>query len=177
MIKCQVALGGVHPRRGYERMKRHKIRAFAPLSAVSFLLVLAVFSGCRKEQDKPVYASRTRDPAYKQELQGVIDQRTQTAKTLYKLKKQMDLLAARARAALPAGATDEQAKAELDGNPAKYPGWKILSAEFAKVSAAAEKELADARSLVRRRIMKETADRKAAAAQGETAAKKPAVSK
>lgn len=158
-------------------MKRQRIRAFAPLAAVSLLLVLAVLTGCRKEQEKPVYTSRTRDPAYKQELQGTIDRQTQTAKVRAQLVRQMDLLAARARAALPAGATDEQVKAELDGNPTKYPGWKTLSDEFAKVNATAEKELANARSIVRRRIMKETADRKAAATKGEATAKQPVVSK
>ena len=161
-------------------MKRQKTRAFAPLAAVSFLLVLATVCGCKKEQETtaPTYASRTRDPVYTQQLQDSINQQTKTAKTRAQLMKQMDLLTARARAVLPAGATEEQVKAELDGNPAKYPGWKILSEEFAKVNSTAEKELADARRLVQRRIMKETADRKAAAAKkGEATAKGPVVSK
>lgn len=157
-------------------MKRQIFSLSAPLAAVSLLLVLAVLSGCKKEQEKPVYASRVKDPAYQQELREIVNQKARTAKTRAQLVAQMNVLKERARLVLPKGATEAQVKAELDANPAKYPGWNVLSAELTKVEAAAEKELADARSMVRRRILKETADREAAA-KGKATAKQPVVSK
>ena len=79
------------------------------------------------------------------------------------------MLKARARRALGENATDEQIKAELDGNPAKYAGWRQLTIAYAKANARAEKELADVRGIVRRRIEKEAADQRTVAA-GKTAA-------
>ncbi len=137
------------------------------------MLVFAVLAGCEKKRE--VYAVRGQDPAYQQELKGVADQKKRTARSYATLAAQMERLRARARAALPAGATDEQVEAELNANPAKYPGWKTLSAAFAEVKADTEKELADARRIVRRRIEKEAADRKAVA-EGK-AVVKPAASK
>jgi hypothetical protein len=88
---------------------------------------------------------------------------------LAKIKRQMDDLKERARAKLGKDATEEQIKAELDGNPAKYAGWKLLVDAYAKANAKMEKELADVRGIVRRRIEKEAADQKAVAEGKATA--------
>ena len=143
------------------------------------LLFLTTLTGCRKAQNPPVFTSRSKDAAYKQELQKVIDQKARITKRRVKITAQMKLLEERARKNLPPNATDEQVKAELERNPAKYPGWNTLSAELVKVDAAMEKELADARALVRRRISAEASSGKPAAAgkKGEPPARKGAGSK
>ena len=59
---------------------------------------------------------------------------------------QMEELVARARAALPKDATDEQVKQELESNPEKYPGWKALSSALVKANAELEKQMGTARA-------------------------------
>ena len=123
------------------------------------MLAFAAFEGCERKPE--VSVSRTSDPAYTNALKDQIARQTRTAVALAKITKQMDMLKARARRALGDNATEEQIKAELDGNPAKYAGWRQLTVAYAKASARAEEELADVRSIVRRRIEKEAADQKA----------------
>jgi len=65
---------------------------------------------------------------------------------------------ARARKALPEGATDEQVRDELLNNPRKYSGWRELSIKLGELNAKAEKELEETRRLVAARIMKEQKD-------------------
>lgn len=154
-------------------MKRQIMRLLTPLATVALMLVFAALTGCEKKPE--VYTTRGEDPAYQKELEGTVASQKLLARRETKIAAQIARLEARARAALPEGATPEQVRAELDANPAKYPGWKDLSAESAKVEKAVEAELAEARRIVRRRIEKEAADRKAVA-KGEAVAK-PAVSK
>ena len=142
-------------------MKRQIKRALTPFAAAVLVLVFAALTGC---DDKPkVYTDRQQDPSYQKELKGTVESQKTLAKSQAKIAAQMERLVTRARAALPEGATDDEIRAELDGHPEKYPGWKTLSATFAEVNASMEKELANARSIVRRRIQKEAADRKAVA--------------
>ena len=155
-------------------MKRQRQTICAPLAAVSFALVLAVLTGCDGRPE--VYAQRKADPSYRKDLEASVAQQKRTNASLATVRSQMDRLEARARAVLPAGATPEQVKAELDANPAKYPGWQTLSARFEQLSRDKEKELADVRRLVRERIVKEAKDQKALA-KGEARAKRPSASK
>ena len=57
---------------------------------------------------------------------------------------------ARARAALPAGAAPEQVLAELKANPQKYPAYRELAREQAKLRAEAN-DFSKARELIRAR--------------------------
>ena len=98
---------------------------------------------------------RTKDPAYVQELTDVIEARKPLVKARNETVSGMKALIAKARAALPAGATDEEVKAELDGHPEKYPEWKELSEKIVQDNAAIEGSLKDAQSRIRARIMKE----------------------
>ncbi len=164
-----------------DRMEKKKVQILAPLVAVVCLLAFVAFEGCERKPDEAVpqgrggnasnqvYVSRTEDPAYSKALKDQVAQQKRTAMALAKIKRQMDDLKERARAKLGKDATEEQIKAELDGNPAKYAGWKLLVDAYAKANAKMEKELADVRGIVRRRIEKEAADQKAVAEGKATA--------
>ena len=164
-----------------DRMEKKKVQILAPLVAVVCLLAFVAFEGCERKPDESVlqgsggnasnqvYVSRTEDPAYSKALKDQVAQQKRTAMALAKIKRQMDDLKERARAKLGKDATEEQIKAELDGNPAKYAGWKLLVDAYAKANAKMEKEFADVRGIVRRRIEKEAADQKAVAEGKATA--------
>jgi len=147
------------------RLKQGRI---APRVAAVVLLLAAV-CGCEKEtvppkekasppsseKKVPAPLSRTQDPAYTQALHAVRAKRGEVAAERYKVVAQMEKVIARARAALPAGATDEQVREELLGNPKKYPQWQALTRMLNERNAAAESELKDARRLVMARIRQE----------------------
>ena len=118
------------------------------LAVLAVVLVLCV-RRCRTGYD------RTKDDVYRQELQDVMESRKPLVRARNKTVSDMKAVIAKARASLPADATDEDVKAELDGHPEKYPEWKGLSEQIAKDNAAIEGSLKDAQSRVRARIMKE----------------------
>ncbi len=142
-------------------MRKQFGQSIAPFATVAMMIVLTAFVGCEKKSE--VYATRGDDPAYRKALKETRVRQGEKVGVRDRVVSQMQELVARARAALPKNATDEQVKAELDGNPQKYPGWKALSAALAKTDADLEAEMAKARNTVRARILKEAADRKAAA--------------
>lgn len=135
----------------------------APRGA-AVLLLFAVACGCEKEpvaspQKMPAaVTARTQDAEYKKSLQDVQKRRRKLAARRGHVAAQMEALVARARAALPAGATDEQVRHELQDHPEKYPGWRELSLSMQDLTQKAEQELTDARTLVRTRILKELAE-------------------
>ena len=121
------------------------------LVALAIVVVLCV----RGRRGGPKGYDRTQDPAYVQELKDVIAARKPLVKARHQTVSEMEALIAKARAALPADATDEAVKAELDGHPEKYPEWKGLSEQILRDNAAIEDSLKDARARVRARVMKE----------------------
>ena len=155
-------------------MKRWLEQSIAPLATVAMVFGLVALIGCEKKPE--VYTNRTGDPAYLNDLRQVRARQNEKAAVRQRLVKQVEELVARARASLPQGATDEQVKAELVGNPQKYPGWSALSAALAKADAELRREMGNAREIVRRRISKEMADRKAVA-EGRAVAKRPTATK
>lgn len=152
-----------------ENMKQWLAKSVAPLLAGTAVCGFAVLCGCEKKRE--VYTVRGKDPAYQKELHATTARQNAKAAVLARLEPQLESLVARARDALPKGATDEAVRAELDAHPEKYPGWKALSAAKAKANADLEREMARARATVRARILKEAADRKAVA-EGRAAEKK-----
>ncbi len=126
--------------------------AVALALAVLAVVVALCVRGCRGDSEG---YDRTQDTAYTQELKDVIEARKPLVKARNETVSGMKALIAKARAALPAGATDEEVKAELDGHPEKYPEWKDLNDKIAKDNAAVEDSLKDAQSRVRARLMKE----------------------
>jgi len=127
------------------------------LAVVVLAVVVALcVRGCRRG---PAPYDRTQDPAYTQELKDVLEARKPLVKARNQTVSEMKDVIAKARAALPAGATDEDVKAELDGHPEKYPEWKGLSEQILRDNAAIEDSLKDAQSRVRARIMKELGPR------------------
>ena len=147
------------------RLKQGRI---APRVAAVMLLLAAV-CGCEKEVASPkgaapaetnsaAFLPRTQDPAYAEALRGVLAKRNKVAARRHKIVEQMEALVAQARAALPADATEEQVRDELQNNPKKYPGWRELSRILRARNEQADKELADARRLVMARIRQEQAE-------------------
>ena len=134
-----------------------KLSRAAWIAVLLAMVVLAVVvalcvRGCRRG---PAGDDRTKDPAYAQELKDVLEARKPFVKARNQTASEMKDVIAKARAALPAGATDEEVKAELDGHPEKYPEWKGLSEKIVQDNAAIEGSLKDAQSRIRARIMKE----------------------
>ena len=162
-------------------MKNWLAQKSAARLACALTLALAALCGCEKkpvdgqqpaDAAKPeVYTTRGHDPAYTNALHASRVSQHREAAVQARIRPQMEALIARARAALPQGATDDQVRAELENNPAKYPGWKALSDALAKANARLEAEMAHARETVRRRIFQEVADRKAVA-EGRATPKK-----
>ena len=126
--------------------------AFAALAAV---VVTLCVRGCRRGSEAPARYDRTQDPEYVNELKGVIEARKPLVKARNQTVSEMKDVIAKARAALPAGASDEEVKAELEGHPEKYPEWKGLSEQILRDNAAIEGSLKDAQLRIRARIMKE----------------------
>ena len=126
--------------------------AVALAMAVLAVVVALCVRGCRSGSEG---YDRTQDPAYAQELKDILEARKPLVKARNETVSGMKGLIAKARAALPTGATDEDVKAELDGHPEKYPEWKGLSEQILRDNAAIEGNLKDAQSRVRARIMKE----------------------
>ena len=134
-----------------------KLSRAAWIAVALAMVVLAVavalcVRGCRGGLEG---YDRTKDPAYVQELKDVIEARKPLVKARNETVSEMKDVIAKARAALPAGASDEEVKAELDGHPEKYPEWKGLSEKIVQDNAAIEGSLKDAQSRIRARIMKE----------------------
>ena len=137
-------------------------------SRIVFATILVVVCGCEKEVSSSTAAAttnapaafvpRTKDPVYKKALKDVQKPRKDLAAERMKVVAQMEALVARARKALPEGATELQVRDELLNNPRKYPGWRELSRMLSERNALAEKELEDARRLVTARIRQEQND-------------------
>ena len=123
--------------------------------------LVAAVCGCEKEQkpaDEKPAVPRSQDAAYTNALKQVQVKRNAIASRRREVVVQMEKLVARARKALPEGATEEQIRDELLNNPRKYPGWRELSRKLRELNALAEKELADTRRLVTARIRQEQND-------------------
>ena len=134
-----------------------KLSRAAWIAVLLAMVVLAVVvalcvRGCRRG---PAGDDRTKDPAYAQELKDVLEARKPLVRARNQTASEMKDVIAKARAALPVGASDEEVKAELDGHPEKYPEWKGLSEKIVQDNAAIEGSLKDAQSRIRARIMKE----------------------
>ena len=128
--------------------------------ALTVVVLAVVVALCvRGRRRGPAPYDRTQDPAYAHELKDVMEARKPLVKARNQTVSEMRALIAKARAALPADATDEAVKAELDGHPEKYPEWKGLSEQILRDNAAIEGSLKDAQSRIRARIMKELGPR------------------
>ncbi len=135
-----------------KRSRAAWIAVLLALAALAAVVVALCVRGCRRGPDG---YDRTKDPEYVNELKGVIEARKPLVKARNETVSAMKALIAKARAALPAGASDEDVKAELEGHPEKYPEWKGLYEQVLRDNAAIEGSLKDAQSRVRARIMKE----------------------
>ena len=161
-------------------MKREKDSLVALLGAV--LCVCACLVGCERKDTAPSASpvpeakpaatsvvSRANDAAYQEQLKEHVSAQRRTMSKRAKIEARIAQLRARAKAALPADATDEQVAAELENNPGKYPAWRELDAARKANLAEEEKNRAAAQSAVRQRILREVAEGRA---QGAPAAEK-----
>ena len=147
-----------------------KLSRFAWIAVALTVVVLAVVVALCVRGRRPAPYDRTQDPAYAQELKDVLEARKPLVKARNRTVSEMKDVIAKARAALPADATDEAVKAELDGHPEKYPEWKGLSERILRDNAATEDSLKDAQSRVRAHVMKELrprAQQQKAASRGQ----------
>ena len=141
-------------------MKNFARRAVAPILSVAALVFFMVLTGCEEGGSGPV--DRTKDPAYRAALKDSRDAQAGIARRQQPLVANAERMRARAKAALGADATDAQVEAELDANPAKYPGWKELKASLSQAEKDMDAAQAKARATIRERILKEAAEKKAA---------------
>ena len=155
-------------------MKRKNDRLVALAGAV--LCACACFVGCeRKEAVSPEppapavtnapakqAASRTDDAAYQAQLKDHVAAQRNVNVEREKILARMEQVRERARKSLPAGATDEQVKAELEGNPRKYPAWGELVSALAKNKEELEDKKASAYAAIRRRILREATEQTSA---------------
>lgn len=144
----------------------------APLPAVAAFCLFAALCGCGKRPEsvsapppppKPAVLDRMQDPVYTNALMEARREQVARVRRAEPVLKLMDSMKARARKALPQGATEARVLEELDAHPAKYPGWRELRTRAAELEREQEKGRREARALVRARILQEAADRKAAA--------------
>ena len=154
-------------------MKRKFDSLVALLGAV--LCACACLVGCeRKEAVSPEptpsamtnapkkVALRADDAAYQAQLKDHIAAQRSVNVAREKILARMEQVRERARKALPEGATDEQVKAELEGNPRKYPAWGELVAALAKNQEELENKKASAVAAIRRRVLREVAEQNSA---------------
>ena len=132
-------------------MRNFARRVVAPILSVAALLFFTALTGCGKGESGS--ADRTK---------GSRDAQASIARRQQPLLANAERMRARAKAALGAGATDAQVESELDANPAKYPGWKELKASLAQAGKDMDAAQAEARATIRKRILKEAAEKKAA---------------
>jgi hypothetical protein len=101
---------------------------------------------------------RSEDAAYQSQLRGAVADRKRKANSLARVEKQLRELEDRARSALPAGATPEQVRAELEGHPKKYPAYGELLRARAEGQADV-KDFSGAQKMIRARVQREVAER------------------
>ena len=68
----------------------------------------------------------------------------------------------RAKKELPADATDEQVLAEIENNPRKYPAWRELVTALENNEEELKRNNAAAQATVRRRVLREVAEKTSA---------------
>lgn len=130
------------------------------------LCLVAFLTGCdkgpaREPAAAPLVVDRMKDPVYTNALVTSRKEQVALVKRAEPVRQQMEIFRKKARAALPKDATEEQVLEELDLHPSKYPGWRELKESAEKLEADLKKEQQAVRELIRARIQKETADKKA----------------
>jgi hypothetical protein len=126
------------------------------------ILLFAAVCGCERGEvssaadgtAKPS-GPRTEDASYQHALAASPRAQRSLAQARAEVAAQMTRLVARARAALPKDATDEQVKDELMRHPEKYAGWRDLSRRLDELDASMKKEQDEIRQRVRARIQAE----------------------
>ena len=134
-----------------------------PLGAV--LCACACLTGCGRDDSPAPSApqkkdvSRANDEAYQKRLEQFAKDKQGISQQRAKIQSRIAELRARARKALPEGATEAQVLAELENNPKKYPAWRELVAAMRESVKEEEQNLAAAQAAVRQRVMQEVKDR------------------
>ena len=161
-------------------------KAVAPLGAV--LCVCACLVGCGQKEDLPSapapapkeppaaapkepppfsIEARAKDKEYQSELQASITAQRRVQEERAKIESRIAEVRARARKALPEGATEAQVLAELENNPKKYPAWRELVAAKKANSAEEQRAKAMAQTAFRQRVLREKSKGRAQGAEPE----------
>lgn len=131
--------------------------------AVSSLLI----AGCgRGEKSLPeVQADMMKDKAFVENLKSMRSDGGKIMSERAAVVAKMDKLIAEAKAQLAASGVkdpdDSAVKAELEGNPDKYPQWKELYAKVVELNGRYSENKAKMREAARERMIQEAKDRKA----------------
>ena len=156
-------------------MKRKNDRLVALLGAV--LCVCACLVGCERKEavsseppapavtNAPVatqVVSRAEDAAYQAKLKDRFAVQRRTREERRTIQAQIARLRARAKKALPEGATEAQVTAEIENNPRRYPGWQELNEALTQNDEKVKRDEAATYTLVRRRILREAAEQTSA---------------
>jgi len=121
------------------------------------LALCACVAGCGREAAPPeppapaAQSASDGEAAYVAALTNSVRKQQNNLKSLANVQKLLRKLEDRARAALPAGATPEQVRAELEGNPRKYPAYAELVAAQEAEKKAVTDNFSKAREMIRAR--------------------------
>lgn len=123
------------------------------------LALCACVAGCGREAAPPeppatapaVQPTSDGEAAYVAALTNSVRKQQDNLKSLANAQKLLRKLEDRARAALPAGATPEQVRAELEENPRKYPAYAELVAAQEAAKKAVTDNFSKAREMIRAR--------------------------
>ena len=161
-------------------------KTVAPLGAV--LCVCACLVGCGQKEELPSapapkpkeppaaapkeppplsIEARAKDKEYQSELQASITAQRLVQAERAKIESRIAEVRARARKALPEGATEAQVIAELENNPKKYPAWRELVAAKKANSVEEQNAKAMAQAALRQRILREKSKGRAQGAAPE----------
>ena len=161
-------------------------KAVAPLGAV--LCVCACLVGCGQKEDLPPapapapkeqpaaapkepsplsIEARAKDKEYQSKLQASVAAQRRTLSERGAIESDIAEMRARARKALPEGATEAQVLAELENNPKKYPAWRERVAAKKAILAEEQRSKAMAQAAFRQRVLREKSKGRAQDAASE----------
>ena len=137
-------------------------RYIASFAIAMMVLMMVLTTGCGREETSSapsqikgetptaqLEANRKDAAKVKDALKGA----RLAARGLAVAERRIETAKKEARAALGAGATDEQVLAELNGNPSKYPDWKRALADRDELEKKVAQERANGRNAARQLLL------------------------
>ena len=130
-----------------------------PSIAAVLLAFTAVFWGCGKGEGGDGVDSSAAEQELIKNLEGKRAERLVVADARTKAVREMESLVAKARTELAKRGiekpSDDELKAEIEGHPDAYPGWKELYAQVEKLNGDYSAKLKEAQDAVREKMLRE----------------------